>query len=162
MRIIDKTVYFWGYRDIFSNHYTYDMEIDGFLFNCVEQYMMYEKAKLFNDGITALKILNTNVPNVQKQLGRQVENFDEKIWDEMKYHIVYRACLYKFFNTKLYEQFCKFKGYKFVEASPYDTIWGVGLSENDDAILDEKNWKGQNLLGKILTDLANETHFKGE
>ncbi len=154
MRIVDKTVYFWTYRDIFSNHYTYDMEIDGFKFNCVEQYMMYQKAMLFGDSKTAFKILNETIPNIIKQLGREVSNFNEKIWDEHKYEIVKKACYYKFFKTNLYNQFIKYKGYNFVEASPYDKIWGVGLSENDDAILEEKNWRGQNLLGKILTELA--------
>ena len=37
-----------------------------------------------------------------------------------------------------------------VEGSPVDPIWGVGLHFDDDLILDEKNWKGQNLLGKCL------------
>jgi predicted NAD-dependent protein-ADP-ribosyltransferase YbiA (DUF1768 family) len=31
-----------------------------------------------------------------------------------------------------------------------DKIYGVGLSEDNDLILDEKNWRGQNLLGKTL------------
>ena len=40
-----------------------------------------------------------------------------------------------------------------VEASPYDKIWGVGLEENDPRILNEKNWRGQNLLGKALIEV---------
>ena len=37
-----------------------------------------------------------------------------------------------------------------VEASPYDLIWGIGMSEDDKDILDEKKWKGQNLMGKAI------------
>jgi len=32
-------------------------------------------------------------------------------------------------------------------------VWGVGLSEDDNKILDPKNWVGENLLGKILVDV---------
>ena len=47
----------------------------------------------------------------------------------------------------------KFNNKIFVEASPIDKIWGVGLAENNDLILDPKNWKGLNYLGEIVTDI---------
>ena len=34
-----------------------------------------------------------------------------------------------------------------VEASPYDTLWGVGLGANDPRIEDPRNWRGENWLG---------------
>jgi ribA/ribD-fused uncharacterized protein len=34
-----------------------------------------------------------------------------------------------------------------VEASPYDTIWGIGMGEKEPGINDPANWKGLNLLG---------------
>ena len=37
-----------------------------------------------------------------------------------------------------------------VESAWYDNTWGVKLAQDDDAILDESNWQGQNLLGKAL------------
>ena len=37
-----------------------------------------------------------------------------------------------------------------VEASPYDLVLGVGLGVKDDKILNPSNWKGLNLLGKVL------------
>jgi ribA/ribD-fused uncharacterized protein len=40
-----------------------------------------------------------------------------------------------------------------VEASLYDTIWGIGLSMHDSRIGDRRHWRGLNLLGKTLTRL---------
>ena len=49
----------------------------------------------------------------------------------------------------------EFKGKGYVEASPVDRIWGIGLGENDPLADDEKNWKGQNLLGKALDEVRD-------
>jgi len=42
------------------------------------------------------------------------------------------------------------------EASPYDTIWGVGLKEQDPLINIVETWRGENLLGFALME---ETRF---
>jgi ribA/ribD-fused uncharacterized protein len=45
-----------------------------------EQWMMYNKAKLFGDQATAKKILDTKEPHKCKALGRQVKNvFQDKL-----------------------------------------------------------------------------------
>ena len=51
----------------------------------------------------------------------------------------------------------KYRGLTFVEASPWDKIWGI-KSRATQAILDngESAWKGLNLLGKLLTQLRDE------
>ena len=51
---------------------------------------------------------------------------------------------------------CQLQGLTFVEASPSDRIWGVGLSQDDPKIENDKNWKGQNLLGKVMTEARAE------
>ena len=41
----------------------------------------------------------------------------------------------------------------FVEASPYDKIWGIGLNMDDPKSHDPNQWEGQNLLGKCLDEV---------
>ena len=58
-------------------------------------------------------------------------------------------------NKDLLNELKKHKGRTFVEGSPVDCIYGVGLHWKDDLILDEKNWQGKNLLGKAITEVSN-------
>jgi len=148
-----KYKFFWG--GIFSNWYVSDFVVDGITYNCGEQYMMHQKALFFNDIETANEILKEIVPAFQKKLGRKVKNFDEKKWDKVKYKIVKNGLREKFTqNFYAKSQLLKFKDYQFVEASPEDRIWGIGyLSSN--ALENIDNW-GENLLGKILTELSQE------
>jgi ribA/ribD-fused uncharacterized protein len=63
----------------------------------------------------------------------------------------------KFTQSEPLKEFLLFtKGTLLVEASPYDTIWGIGLAEGDPLIYDSKNWKGTNWLGEVLTDLRDD------
>ena len=80
---------------------------------------------------------------------------DNKIWDKIKYDLV-KIGLYNRFTQDLVakEELLKHKGKIFVEASPYDRIWGIGYTK-EEAIDNIDNW-GENLLGKILTELSNE------
>lgn len=157
MRIENNTIYFYGSSEPFSNWYKCDFKMGNVIFNCSEQALMYSKALYFKDTRTAEKILKTKNPRKQKELGRQVSNYEDKIWSDIRQNIMTEILKHKFNSGKLKYLKEKYKEYKFVEASPYDKIWGVGLDENNDKILDENNWLGQNLLGKCITNC-----FKGE
>ncbi len=37
-----------------------------------------------------------------------------------------------------------------VEASPVDTVWGIGMAGDDPRANDPRQWLGQNLLGFAL------------
>ena len=57
-------------------------------YHCAEQYMMAHKALLFQDNETFAKICKVKTAKECKELGRQVKNFDQKVWDEYKEEIV--------------------------------------------------------------------------
>lgn len=67
----------------------------GIYYNCGEQYIMAEKARLFNDDVSLAEILATTSPKKQKELGRKVQNFNAEVWDYEKKFIASSCCQYK-------------------------------------------------------------------
>lgn len=156
MKITKKHVFFW--IESFSQWYLRPfVDENGIKFNCAEQYMMYNKAILFNDKETADIIMAARHPSEQKKLGRIVKNYDQKIWNEHKYRIVCEGNMLKYSqNTDLLKELLETGERVLVEASPYDRIWGIGLTEDAPGIDNPKNWKGENLLGFALTEVRNK------
>lgn len=149
MIIREDFVFFWN--GPFSQWYRAGFHLNGREFVCAEQYMMFCKALLFGDQDVASRILASRSAREQKVLGRQVHGFDESTWQMFREGIVFSGNLAKFTqNDDLRRQMVATGSRILVEASPKDTVWGVGLAEDDPHILDRSNWRGHNLLGEIL------------
>jgi hypothetical protein len=87
-----------------------------------------------------------------KSLGKKVKNFNPKIWNKEKYDIVLCGNMLKFgYDIEMLEILRNTGNSIIAEASPYDNIWGIGMKKQKD--LTEKDWKGTNLLGKILMEV---------
>ncbi|AID17221.1 DUF1768 domain containing protein [Listeria phage LMTA-94] len=159
----DKYTFFWGKESPFSNWHPSIFSLEykqegketnkSVMFHNAEQAFMYEKARLFKDELVASQILSVpnGDPKTVKSLGRKVRGFNEATWDDNKEAIVFIILMAKFSQNKnLKAKLEATKGTTLVEASPYDTIWGVGLRESDPRILNKDLWRGSNLLGKTL------------
>jgi len=154
-RITDKYVFFWG--SVLSNWYHAPFNYKNHHFENSEQAFMWEKANYFGDTEMAELILKTPAPNENKMLGKKVKNFNAGEWLTAGYPIMVDVCYEKFKQNPSMKNELLSTGDKIiVEASPYDVIWGIGLHWEDDAVLDEKNWRGQNLLGKALMDVREK------
>jgi ribA/ribD-fused uncharacterized protein len=149
--------FFFTEASPFSQWYRCRFTAGEHTFNCAEQYMMHGKAVLFGDPDTAAKILVADHPRQHKALGRKVTGFDDAIWRREREGIVRAGSRAKFTqNPALRELLLATRGTTLVEASPYDRIWGIGLAATDPRAQDPASWRGQNLLGKILTALRDE------
>lgn len=156
---MEQFTFFW--QNFLSQWASSDFVINEIEYNCAEQYMMAEKARLFNDQKTLDMIMESSDPSEQKSLGRLVEDFDDKIWSEDDengrprcWNIVWCGNMAKFSQSeshliKLFET----KGTTLVEASPYDLRWGVGLKRSNPLINNRSNWLGLNWLGEVLTSV---------
>ena len=149
LRITDRYVFFWGGWP--SQWHKSKFVIDRVRYNCCEQYMMAEKARLFGDRDAERDILREHDPRKQKALGREVRRFDEESWRSVCRAIVYSANLAKFEqNADLRELLLKTSPRTLVEASPSDSIWGIGLAKDDLRADQPEQWPGTNWLGIAL------------
>lgn len=154
---MERFEFFWKSDSPFSQWYKKGFKIKGKSFNCAEQYMMYMKAVLFEDEKIAAKILVSNNPREIKDLGRKVKNFDKYKWESQCKKYVYDANYAKFTqNTTLKEALLETGSRILVEASPYDKIWGIGLSEEDPRSKVRSKWQGKNWLGEVLTQVRED------
>ncbi|MCM1110307.1 MAG: NADAR family protein [Clostridium sp.] len=159
----DDFVFFWGHTDrkdgkvgkcCLSQWFIAPMTIDGQRYHCMEQYLMAEKARTFSDAETEQKILAEYNQLAIKKLGRRVAGYDDTVWSAIRQEVSVRGNLAKFSQNPALGQYLLSTGDKIiVEASPKDSIWGIGLEESAPAATDPAKWRGGNLLGFALMEV---------
>jgi hypothetical protein len=151
LTIRDGYALFWGQWP--SNWQPSPFVIGGVTYNCVEQWMMAEKARLFGDAAACAMIMATADPADQKRFGRGVRGFDKDVWAKACYGIVLAGTLEKYRqNPDLWALLDATGDLVFVEASPEDVVWGIGMRAADPDATRPSKWRGQNLLGKAVTE----------
>lgn len=157
-------VFFWGHADrkagigkqCLSQWYMAPMDIAGLHYNCMEQYLMAEKARTFGDVEAEAKIMAEYIQMAIKKLGRKVAGYDDDVWKAMRRHVSVRGNIYKFAQNPRLKDFLLSTGDKIiVEASPNDRIWGIGLDENSPDAAVPARWQGENLLGFALMEVRD-------
>ncbi len=134
-----------------SNWFLSEFVVEGICFSSMEQYMMYSKAKLFQDEEIATAILKTNDVGKVKALGRMVDHYDDVIWNGYRQILIYEGLMEKFLqNADLKKQLLDTGDAILAECAVQDKIWGIGCSMKDEKRLDMTMWLGQNLLGFAL------------
>ncbi len=157
-----KYVFFWSDRAphdgsvsaaCFSQWFVAPFEVDGLAYRTAEHYLMGEKARLFGDDEARQRILAAGEPGAAKRIGREVRDFDEVVWVEQRFRIAVDGNVAKFGQNPALGRFLVSTAKRvLVEASPVDTIWGIGLESKDPAATDPQKWRGENVLGFALME----------
>ncbi len=152
-------------NNLFSQWYKGNpFTINGRSYVTAEQYMMSEKALLFNDFESYRKIMCEPDPGKCKKLGKGVTPFDGALWDKAAREIVFHGTLGKLqANIDIVAALLDTGNAVLVEASPFDDNYGAGLEEKDllraDGTLKVQPWdwhranstkQATNYLGFIL------------
>lgn len=159
---MSKLVVFYKTNQPYSNFHPCCFELDGRRFTTSEHAMMYCKAMLFDDEETAEKIVAASHPKKAKSLGRKVAGFTDDVWKQHREAVMERVLYAKFSqNERLKAKLMNVpRDCLFVEASPHDRVWGVGLSQ----VQAESGhpFRGLNLLGKCLDRVKCRLHGESQ
>ena len=141
----------------FSNWFPSSFEYAGLTYNCGEQFMMAQKAILFGDYEIYNEILLERDPGEIKKLGKEVLNYDDKVWDKLRRRMMHRGLRAKFQqNAWMLQQLLATGDSLLAECSAGDKIWGIGLAVDDPRIQDPHKWQGRNLLGRTLMQVRDD------
>lgn len=144
--------FFWG--GVFSQWYPSVFSIGGIEYSCAEQWMMAQKAILFNDQEALQGIMKAKHPSEQKAIGRQIKGFNLELWTPNAKLIVYRGNYAKYSQDEALKAILLGTDDKeLVEASATDVVWGIGLAEPNPDCFDRSKWRGTNWLGEVLMDV---------
>jgi ribA/ribD-fused uncharacterized protein len=167
-----KYLFFWGHtpprdgavgKHCLSQWWPASFEVDGVIYPTAEHFMMAEKARLFGDEESRLRIIAAPHPNIAKVIGRTVAGFDEERWNDARFDIVVRGSSAKFGqNPELRSFLLNTSERVLVEASPVDRVWGIGLAEDNVRATDPEQWLGLNLLGFALMEARHHLRLDGD
>lgn len=153
-------VFFYAPEDengYLSNWYPSYFILEDEVFTSTEQYLMFYKAMLFGDDKTKREILLTDDLATIKKLGRQVSNYEDKIWNVCRQLVMEEGLRAKFSqNEELRRKLLETGEATLAECAPRDLVWGIGISRDDEARFDRSSWRGENRLGQALMKIRGE------
>lgn len=163
---IQEFLFFWGHqkskdgqltKSCFSQWWESPFRIGDRYFRTAEHYMMVRKAELFDDQDAVSAILAASTPKDAKALGRKIRGFSDAVWLDLREEIVFTGNFEKFSQDEMLRKFLlDTRDAILVEASPVDSIWGIGLAEDNPDARNPATWPGLNLLGFALMKVREE------
>ena len=147
---------FFGQLNPLSNFHPAPFFLDGKQFHSSEQYIQYQKALLFNDTNTAMRILVADTALDCKKLGYEVTNFEFKTWKKNAYQVCKPGILAKYLqNERARSTLLNTKDKSLAECTT-DKLWGTGIPLHQQDTLNPRKWTGDGLLGKLLEECRTE------
>jgi len=152
----------YGYM---SNWYPTSFQFGEHLnFDHVEQWMMFWKAVLANDRQATSIIYAESDPKICKEIAgpKLLTTLNPDEWNQISQHVVTIGLILKFQQNKgLLQKLMETKkdNLILIETSPYDNIWGVGITMYEKDYADPSKWPhqpnhpGPNLLGTCLMNV---------
>jgi len=158
-------LFFWGHEtppgaalgaECLSQWYPSPFAVDGVRYSTAEHFMMAAKARLFRDQEMFERIVAAPDPGAAMSLGRQVRGYDQAAWERERFAVVLAGSAAKFAQHPALQEFLLgTKGKVLAQATPLETIWGIGLAPQHRDATNPARWRGANLLGFALMQVRD-------
>ena len=144
-----------GYS-LLSNFYPKaTFEIDGNVYNSVQQWIDANKAMYFGDDEALDKIMETKSPAYSKKVAREIEDEDEQWWKKV-YALTKQGIEEKVKQNEDVRKELEATGDALIaEAQVYNPFWTTGVDIDDKDIADYTKWPGKNMMGKLLMKIRD-------
>ena len=145
-----------------SNFYPANFKVDGTSYNCNEQHYFHKRALTFGDSNSAKKIMEATDPAVQHSLGRKINGFVKRVWEDKQVDVMRDGLRKKFQIPELKEFLLKTGDTTLVEASANDKYWGVRFfTMTNYKLWDGRNWSNTstNMLGQLLMEIRRDLKY---
>ena len=158
----EDTVAFFSMNSKFSNHHPCNFVCNGDNYNCVEQYLMHQKALLFKNDPTALKVMTMNNPTAMKQACKQLlkDDNDRKKWQAEGQSILLKGLYCKFSQNDELRQVLLATGTKTIIEASDDQFWGIGIRLRSPDLFNKSKWSGKNVTGSALMKVREKLATK--
>lgn len=92
-------------------------------------------------------------PSELRNLSSTIQNFDINHWSEVAAKVMEKVTTIKMDNNREASYYLQHTGnYKLLYASENSPFWSTGLNLLSDKNVNASNWKGNNVLGKLLEE----------
>jgi len=144
----DDCIFFKPDNTSFNIRQDTSFQVDVEEYHSVFQYLMAEKAYLYEDKETEEAIINaSNFTEIEK-LAQQIKIEDKEIWKKCQYSVLLNGNYYKFVqNKELRKQLLATENKILIETDSFEQ--GGDIHKVDD-------WKGDNVLGFGLMEVRDE------
>ena len=123
---------------------------------CNEQFIQSQKAKLFSDHQAFTDIMRSEDAREMQKRGKRIRGYNDEQWKAKVPEIIQECVSAKVYqNVEVRDYLLKTGTKQIGEGSP-NQLFGVGLHISDPKILNPQEWKGGNLMGKVLMEVRSE------
>ena len=122
----------------FSNFHHSKFELNGITYFCSEQIIQSQKALLFNDTITAERIMLCDTALECKELGKTISEFREEKWKEEAGTLCLPGILAKFKANPCLAEMLLSTGEQTIVEATFDTMLGRGIPLHQSDCLDSR------------------------
>ena len=153
-KITEKAALFYGGYSTFSSFNKVNIKIDGKMYNSCEQFYQYQKANNAGNEEIASKILTSDDPREQYQLGKKVI-IDNENWDTTKAKGWMEKAIKAKFNQNepLKHELLNTGNKILVQCNQYEKLWSCGLAITSGDVEDSGKWPGENVIGTVLMEV---------
>ena len=146
---------FHSHKNIFSNFYPCNIEVDGTTFSSVEHGYQWYQAKDANLDDLAEQIMNAPHAGIAKKLSKSIPKDFRENWEEINIDKMLTLLQAKITQVPAFKAALIESSGSFLAESTPDRFWASGLSREVTEKADPKTWPGLNKLGHLMMEIRD-------